>query len=271
MTWVSADFSSPVDSTNVEMVQLSGQISSHRGLHCFDSCTYSSDDCTGLRSVGAGLTGLWSSQSEADLAYTNPVASSTWGTSRVLNLISVSAWDKQKLYLFIMFIEKQTPWLSKFYKRKRTIWCSIVMLHLRIYTNIKWICQILWEYMTLILLFIEYFFLCWLSKRIDRGAKTWCTHAALWLAGFIVCQCWSSSVTPCSKHLDFPTSHPVLSPYLSSKALYRRHESRDTHLRISQSPQLFFQASMSDERALSLQSFALEICQLSHYGITETL
>lgn len=140
-----------------------------------------------------------------------------------------------------------------------------------IYTNIKLICQILWEYMTLILLFIEYFFLCWLSKRIDRGAKTWCTHAALWLAGFIVCQCWSSSVTPCSKHLDFPTSHPVLSPYLSSKALYRRHESRDTHLRISQSPQLFFQASVSDERALSLQSFALEICQLSHYGITETL
>lgn len=36
-------------------------------------------------------------------------------------------------------------------------------------------------------------------------------------------------------------------------------------------PQLFFQASVMDECALSLQSFALEICQLSHHGITETL
>lgn len=31
---------------------------SRRALHRFDSCTYSSDDCTGLRSVGAALTDL---------------------------------------------------------------------------------------------------------------------------------------------------------------------------------------------------------------------
>ncbi len=59
--------------TNVEMVRLSDQISRHKGLHCFDSCTYSSDDCTGLRSVGAGLTGLWNSQSDADLEYKKTV------------------------------------------------------------------------------------------------------------------------------------------------------------------------------------------------------
>lgn len=44
--------------TNVDMVQLSGQISSLAGLHCSELCTNSSDECTGLRSVGARLTGL---------------------------------------------------------------------------------------------------------------------------------------------------------------------------------------------------------------------
>lgn len=47
-----------VTRTNVDTVQLSGQISSLAGLHCSELCTNSSDECIGLRSVGARLTGL---------------------------------------------------------------------------------------------------------------------------------------------------------------------------------------------------------------------
>lgn len=104
------------------------------------------------------------------------------------------------------------------------------------YTNIKMkSLQLIWlnivglyNFHTIVV--IEYFFYAGSLKGwIERPAKTTCAHAALWLAGFIVCQCWSSSV----KHLDFPTSHPVSSLYLSSKALYWRQDSRDTYLRIS--------------------------------------
>lgn len=76
-----------VTRTTMDMVQLSSQISGLGGLHCSEQCTYSSDNCGGLRSVGARLTGLCGSQSEADWVYKMPVASviSENGLSRQSN------------------------------------------------------------------------------------------------------------------------------------------------------------------------------------------
>lgn len=69
------------------------------------------------------------------------------------------------------------------------------------YTNIKMkSIQLIWlnivglyNFHTIVV--TEYVFYAGSLKGwIERPAKTTCTHAALWLAGFIVCQCWSSSV-----------------------------------------------------------------------------
>lgn len=76
-----------VTRTTVDAVQLGSQISGLGGLHCSELCTYSSDNCGGLRSVGARLTGLCGSQSEAGRVYKKPVASviSENGLSRQSN------------------------------------------------------------------------------------------------------------------------------------------------------------------------------------------
>lgn len=76
-----------VTRTTVDAVQLGSQISGLGGLHCSELCTYSSDNCGGLRSVGARLTGLCGSQSEAGQVYKKPVASviSENGLSRQSN------------------------------------------------------------------------------------------------------------------------------------------------------------------------------------------
>lgn len=76
-----------VTRTAVDAVQLGSQISGLGGLHCSELCTYSSDNCGGLRSVGARLTGLCGSQSEAGWVYKKPVPSviSENGLSRQSN------------------------------------------------------------------------------------------------------------------------------------------------------------------------------------------
>uniref|UniRef100_A0A4W6DVB7 Uncharacterized protein n=1 Tax=Lates calcarifer TaxID=8187 RepID=A0A4W6DVB7_LATCA len=57
--------------TTVEMARYSGKKSSCRGLHRFDSCTYSSDDCTGLSAMqffGSILCHVISPQSSCQYA-----------------------------------------------------------------------------------------------------------------------------------------------------------------------------------------------------------
>lgn len=55
--------------TNVETLRQAA------GLCGINLCTYNGDGCTGLRSTGAGLTGLWNSQSEADCDTNEPMTS----------------------------------------------------------------------------------------------------------------------------------------------------------------------------------------------------